>query len=157
MDKQDFILGSSFVIANTALVSLTGDWFFFKGGPHTVNVSNTSSCLVYDKESYNMFGAVCGVNLGDIEPFVGTLQVLLPINCVFALLLFFLVALKRMRKRIIKVTCLVILALSVTIDVMWLTHERKNLPTSDDIIGTYGAGWFLTAATGVSTIPLFFI
>lgn len=157
IDKQDFVLSCSFITANAAITTLLGDWFIFLGGPHRVNVTDTISCDVYNKESYNLFGAICGVNMHDIEPVVTTLQVITALNLAFALLVFFLVSFRRMKRTFIKLSSLVILALSLTSVILWAVEDRERLPNDDTIINKYGAGWVAALVCTITTIPLFFI
>ncbi len=117
IDKQELVLGSSFVVANAAITALLGDWFVFKGTSQVLPGWDTE-CKVDGGEAYNLFGSICGSNLHELESIATTLQILMSINLGFALLLFFLVAFRRLKKNLIKLTCLIILALSVT-SVSW--------------------------------------
>jgi glucan phosphoethanolaminetransferase (alkaline phosphatase superfamily) len=154
---QEILTIASFIVANAAVGAITCDWLFFKGTPRTVYVTDTISCVIYDKEAYNMFGAVCGVDLNDIESYAGTLQILLPINLVLALLMFFLIVLRRLKKRVIKSTSFIILLISMASAMIWTISDRERLPSQHSIISYYGAGWFLSVLCACGTIPMFFI
>ena len=157
IDKQELVLASSFVVANAAIVSLTGDWFVFKGTHQTLNISGSPECKVYGGEAYNLFGSICSKNLSDLEDIVTTLQILVAINLAFALLLFFLVAFRRMKKNLIKLTCLVILGLTITSASLWVSNDFDVLPTDSNKINCFGAGWIMAIVCAVSTLPMFTI
>lgn len=158
IDKQELVLASSFIVANAAIVSLTGDWFVFKGTSQILDIGGTSvECKVYGGEAYNLFGSICSSNISDLEDIITTLQVLVSINLAFALLLFFLVAFRRMKKNLIKVTCLVILGLTISSASLWVSHDFKVLPTESDKINCFGAGWIMAIVCATATLPMFTI
>lgn len=157
IDKQDFVLACSFIVANSAITALLGDWFVFLGNPQQIAVSNNTSCEVFRKESYNLFGAICGVNLNDIEPIATTLQTLLSINLAFALLLYFLVTFRRMKRNMIRVSIVVIMGLSLTSVILWAVEDKERLPTDSKKINMYGAGWIAAIICAASTLPLFMV
>jgi hypothetical protein len=157
-DKQDLVISCAFIMSNAAITSLLGDWFIFNGGPHHVTVPTNVSCTVYNQESYNLFGAVCGVSLYDIDPVITTLQILLSMNLTFALVVFFLVAFKRMKKWMIKFTSIIILSLSISCVILWaIDNHPKHLPSDDkNAINRFGAGWISALVCSTTTLPLIF-
>lgn len=156
IDKQELVLASSFVVANAAITTLIGDWFVFKGTSQTLPVGD-SECKVYGGEAYNLFGSICGTNLYDLEDIATTLQILLSVNLGFSLLLFFLVAFRRLKRNLIKLTCLVILGLSVSSVTLWATTEFTVLPSDSNKINLYGAGWIMGIVCASATLPMFTI
>ena len=150
IDKQELVVSSSFVVANAAITALIGDWFVFKGTSHILPIGE-SECKVYGGEAYNLFGSICGKNLGDLEEIISTLQVTMSINLVFALLLFFLVAFRRLKRNLIKVTCLVIIGLSVTSVSLWATNTFSVLPPNTN---QFGAGWIMGIVCASATLPM---
>lgn len=154
LDRQELTLGISFIIANTAVAALTGDWMFFEGEPNLVVVSNDVSCMVYNHEAYNLFGTICGVDLSDIESFITTLQITLSVNLSFSLLLFFLIAFNRMRKKMIVFTTLIIMGLTVSTLLLWELSEKTKLPSKG--VNYRGAGWYLTLMCSIACLPMFY-
>lgn len=154
VEKKEIVLICSFIVANTAITALLGDWFIFLGDSQNVVVSHNVSCDVYGKESYNLFGSICGVNLNEIEPLVVTLQTLMSINLAFSLLLYFLIVFKRMNKNMIRVCILIILGLSVSSIVLWSVNDMENLPNDSDKINRYGAGWIAAIICATSSLPM---
>lgn len=154
IDKQELVLASSFIVANAAITGLLGDWFVFKGTSQVLPGWDTE-CKVYGGEAYNLFGSICGTNLSDIENIVTTLQILMSVNLAFALLLFLLVAFKRLKRNLIKLSAFIILVLTVTSVSLWATYDFAVLPTESDKINCYGAGWIMAIVCASATLPLF--
>lgn len=154
IDKQELVTVSSFMIANTATIALVGDWIVFKLKKQLLPLDTDENCYVYGGEAYNLFGTICGINMKDIEPIVSTLQILLSINLAFALMLFMLVAFKRLRKRYLKLTALIVLGLSLSTIITWSTNKYDVFPSD---VNYYGAGYAACVICSISTLPLFFI
>jgi hypothetical protein len=157
LDRHEIAIAIAFIIANTAVSALSCDWMFFTGGPHDINVAPTKTCQVYNQEAYNVFGTICGVPLHTIEPVVLAMQIILPMNVVFALLLFFMVAFKRMKPVIMKVIAFLILALSISAVVLWEATKRNNLPPAGDKVDYRGSGWYLAVVCAVACLPMFIL
>lgn len=149
MEKRDIILGSSFMIAHFSMGATLGDWFTV---PETTDVTFGSehiSCKVYKDEAYNMFGSMCGLGIATVEKYMATLQILLSVAFGFSMILFFLVAFKRLDKRMIRLTLLIILTLEVASSVLWLTSPRVDLPTD---FNYYGMGVIFSIITAVLSL-----
>lgn len=156
VDFKGVTLGIAFTIANTAVAALSSDWIFFKGDPSTIYPPG-ASCMVYNREAYNLFGSICGVYISDIESFVTTLQIMLSFSLVFALLLFFLVAFNRMRKKMIVLTTSIILGLCLSTLIIWEVTEKVNLPTTSSTVDYRGSGWFLTLICATMCLPMYYV
>lgn len=157
INKQELAIALSFIIANAALVSLTSDWFYFKQTINSLQVSDTVSCTVYMKEAYNVFGSICGVNLVDMESVIIYLQALLPINFGMSLIMFFLIAFRRMKRKMIKLVNFIIFSLSLATILIWVVFDKDRLPTDTEEIYYYGAGFWTTVICGIFTLPVWTI
>lgn len=151
--KQEITTSIAFTIATTAMASLTSDWFYFKEGPHQVQVDSHTSCLIYKYDSYTLFGTICGVSIADVETHVTTLQILITVAFAFALLQFFLLAFNRIRTRMIVFTSSIIAILSLTTVVLWSVYAKAVLP-SDTIVNFHGSAWFLAMACAVAAVGM---
>jgi hypothetical protein len=154
INKQELAIAASFVVANSALAALVCDWFFFTK-QITMDATDTVSCSVYPREAYNVYGAICGVGVSDIVPVFSTLQILLPINFAFSLLLFFLISFRRLKQLMIKITSLIIVGLCVASLILWMVSDTERL--NDESINHYGSGFILTIVCAASNIPLIMI
>lgn len=149
MDKRDIIIGFSFMIANFSMGALLGDWFTVPKTKEVTFGSDQISCTVYKNEAYNMFGSICGLEIATVEKYMATMQILLSVGFGFSLILFFLVAFKRLDKKMIRLSLLVIVTLQVTSLVLWLRSHRVNLPSD---FNYYGMGTIFSIITAVISL-----
>lgn len=154
MERRDLLLGASFMIAHFSMGAVLGDWVTFCERLIISFGTETGPCTVYKGEAYNMFGTLCGIALSDVEKYMATIQILLAVAFGFSMILFFLVAFKRLDRAMIRLTTLIILALEVASVVLWMTSTRVDLPPE---LNYYGIGVIFSIVTAVFALLLLII
>jgi hypothetical protein len=143
--KRDFLLGISFLVAHFALGATLGDWLVICD-QLVISFGTSVGCTVYEGEAYNMFGSLCGIPLTDVETYMSTIQILLSFSLGLSLILFFLVAFKRLDRMMIRLASFIVCVLQVACLLIWLTSSRVDLPNGLDY---YGYGTIFSIVTAV--------
>lgn len=157
LTKQEIVIMLVVVASHMAIMALTGDWVTVKSFI-TLQI-NGANCDIRDNESYNVFGSICGVPMYELEPVLAPIiYTLMTINYAVALVLVYLVVIKRIQKGMVKSLLLTMAVLSVLSPLLWMFVEKKTLPNDQKYFLLFGFGTIASfICSVVSAFLMFFV
>jgi len=153
MDKSSLLLlpSMTFMVANSSLGAMLSDWLYVR------QAVQHGDCIFYNGATFNLFGAICGVDIRETESYVKHMQILTGFTFAFSLLLYFMTLYRKAPLLYIKLLATIICILASVSVVLWQVSTRSSHMPSDEYVSYYGVGWFFTIVTIICSIIILIV